>query len=333
MGTVGSEPFVQFVPMEGSPVHVGGRDRAARAREAMTDLRLAIDGCGAQPRDGRTDTAASLARTCSMFLRKMVLGDTRNPRLLDGDLWQTTRLGCGRIRKVPRGRRAITLTPVNVTGGYMSATRLDEETLEPVATEIIPFGPQRFSIIVEWPLPGMADWLSQPSEDSPWEIRPEGLFASQPDQRLDCDKWLGQQVVIFDDRGITLKDIIRVTANTEGAHSPPLERLMIPPRGDDRSRSTVARDSHIHILSHITVCGVRYSHAVVIQAALYLYGKLARDPSFGQPRSDLDIPVICCVPEDVFSAAQDWLRFDGGLMLSMTDTGQSIEHRVKAPRR
>ena len=44
----GTEPPIQplqFVPAEGSPVYVGRRDRAERIREALTDLRLVIDGC------------------------------------------------------------------------------------------------------------------------------------------------------------------------------------------------------------------------------------------------------------------------------------------------
>ena len=127
--------------------------------------------------------------------------------------------------------------------------------MEPEVTHIIPFGPQQLSIVVEWPLPGMTDWLTQPTPGSPWEIRSEGLFESQPEPGLDCDQWLGQQLVIFDNRGITLKDIIRVTVNTEAAHSPPMERLMIPEGDQDRARFRVVRDREIHILSHVTTCG------------------------------------------------------------------------------
>ena len=86
-----------------------------------------------------------------------------------------------------------------------------------------------------------------------------GIVRVPVDQGLDCDQWLGQQVAIFDTRGITLKDIIRVTVNTEAAHSPPLERLMIPRGHNDKARFRVVRDREIHILSHIRVCGVRYT--------------------------------------------------------------------------
>ena len=300
----GSEPSIQpieFDRIEGSPVHVGQRDRTERIREAMFDLRLAIDGCEAQLPDRLTDTVASLARHCSIFLRKMVLGDARSPRLLDAEHWHQSRLGFNRIRKVPSSRRTFALVPVAVTGGYVQATKLDEETRAPEVTHIIPFGPQRLSIVVEWPLLGMTDWLEQPTPETPWEVRPDGLFESQPGREIDCDQWLGQQLVIFDNRGITLKDIIRVTVNTEAAHSPPLERLMISEGEKDKARFRVVQDSEIHILSHIAVCGVRYSHAVVIQAAMYLYRELTRNAPLRQPEGELGIPVFCFIPDDVFS--------------------------------
>ena len=331
----GSEPPIEpirFVPAEGSPVNVGRRDRAERMREALADLRLVIDGCASQPPDRLGDTAASLARHCAIFLRKMVLGDERSPRLLDDESWQTVRPGFDRVRKVSRNRRTLTLTPVGVSQGYLQLDKLDEETMEPEVTHIIPFGPQQLSIVVEWPLPGMTDWLTQPTPGSPWEIRSEGLFESQPEPGLDCDQWLGQQLVIFDNRGITLKDIIRVTVNTEAAHSPPMERLMIPEGDQDRARFRVVRDREIHILSHVTACGVRYSHAVVIETAMYLYFELARNTSFGLSEGAVGIPVLGFIPEDVFAADQSWLRFDGGLTLSLRGIGQSITHRVRAPR-
>lgn len=322
---------IQFVPTEGSPVQVGRRDRAERIREALTDLRLVIDGCGAQPPDRLSSTAASLARHCSIFLRRMVLGDERSPRLLDDASWQTVRPGFDRVRKVPHDRRTLTLTPVGVAQGYLQVDKLDEEAGKPEVRHVIPVGPQQLTFTIQWPLPGMTDWLAQPTQDLPWEIRPEGLFESQPEPELDCDQWLGQQLVIFDNRGITLRDIFRVTVNTEAAHSPPMERLMIPRGNEDRARFRVVRDGEIHILSHITVCGVRYSHAVVIQAAMYLYGELARNTSFGQPEGEVSIPVIGFIPKGAFSPDRNWLGFDGGLAISLGGSGQSIIHRVRAP--
>ena len=305
---VGSGPSkepIQFVATEGTPVSVGRRDKAERIREAIIDLQLVIDGCDDLPRSQFRDAAASLARHCAIFLRKMVLGDER---------------------------RTLTLVPVNIFGGYAQFTKLDEETGEPEAVHVMPMGPQRLSFAVEWPLNGMADWLSQPTPEDAWKIRPEALFDTESDPSPDCDAWLGQQLVLFDNRGITLKDGIRVMVNTEAAHSPPLQRLMVPRGTSAEARFRVVRDSEIHILSHITVCGVRYSHAIVIETAMYLYRQLTKSGSIRQPEGAGQILEFNFAPEEVFSDCQDWLRFDGGLAASFGGAGRSITHRVRAPR-
>ena len=323
---------IRLVNATGSPVTLGHRDRVERVREAIVDLRVAIDGCVAQSPDRLSDSVASLARHCSIFLRKMVLGDERSPRLLDGDFCQMAELGFNRISKVPTNRRTLTLVPIDIARGYFQATKLDEETSEPEYTEVIPIGPQRLTIDIEWPLPGMTYWLEQPVQEAPWDIRVEGLFESQSDQVLNCEPWLGQQLVMFDNRGITLRDVIRVTVNTEAAHSPPLDRLMLPEGDEDKARFRVVKDREIHILSYITVCGVRYSHAIVIQAALFLYRKLAGNGSISRSEGEVGIPVFGFIPYDVFSPNQDWLRFDGGLVTSLGGRAQTIAHRVRAPR-
>ena len=267
-----------------------------------------------------------------MFLRKMVLGDDRNPRLLDEDTCRVAKLGFDKVRGLSGDRRTLTIVPVDVAGGYIQATKRDEETDEAKESYLIPIGPQRLSIAIEWPLLGMADWLSEPAPEAPWEMRPEGLFGSQPNLRLDCDPWLGQQLVMFDNRGITLKDIIRVTVNTEGAHSPPLQRLSLPEGAEDKARFRVVKDREIHILSHITVCGVRYTHAIVIETALYLYGELIGTEPIDHPEGVENTPVLAFLPSDVFSPDQGWLSFAGGLAMSLGGADQSISHSVRAPR-
>ena len=323
---------IQFVPTEGSPVFVGHRDKAERIQEAIIDLQLVIDGCDVQPRSRYSDAVASLARHCSLFLRKMVLGDDRNQRLLDEDFCRMAGLRFDRIWRVSGDRRTLTLVPANILGGYAEFTKLDEETGEPEAVHVMPMGPQRLSFVVEWPLTGMADWLSQPTPENPWKIRPEGLFDSQSSPSPDCDAWLGQQLVMFDNRGITLKDVIRVMVNTEAAHSPPVQRLMLPKGEKDEARFRVVRDSEIHILSYITVCGVRYSHAIVIEAAMYLYWQLTRSKSIKQPEGAGEILQFSFAPEAVFSPGQNWLCFDGGLAASFGGAERHISHRVRAPR-
>ncbi len=323
---------IKFVPTKGSSVIVGRRDKAERIREAIVDLQLLIDGVAAQQPCKPGDVVASIARHCSLFLRKMVVGDDRTPRLLDEEICRTAGFGFDRFRRISGDRRILTLVPGNISDGYAEFTKLDEETGEPEAVHIMPMGPQRLSIAVEWPLPGMADWLSQPTPENAWEIRPEGLFESQSSPSHDCDAWLGQQLVIFDNRGITLKDVIRVMANTEAAHSPPVARLMLPAGDEDKTRFRVAKDSEIHILSYITVCGVRYSHAIVIETAMYLYRKLTRNKLIKQPEGAGEILVLGFTPNDVFLPGQDWLHFDGGLCMAFGGAEHSISHRVRAPR-
>ena len=275
---------------------------------------------------------AAFARTCSIFLRKMVLGDKgdRKTRLLDDDLCQMAELSFDRIRRVHNGRRTLHFASVNMSGGHMELAKLNDDTLEPEYVQRIPVGSQRLEFTIEWPLPGMVDWIDQPTNDCPWEIRTEGLLASTSNSRLDCDDWLGQQLVIFDNRGIALRDVIRVMVNTEGAHSPPVSLLSQVKGIREKARPRVVQDGNIHILSHITICGVRYSHAIVIQTALYLYRELTKNSSIKHPEGEVNIPVFCFVPDDVFSPDQQWLRFDGGLTISLGGAKQSISHRIKA---
>ena len=158
------------------------------------------------------------------------------------------------------------------------------------------------------------------------------MFDSLSDPSPNCDAWLGQQLVIFDNHGITLKDVMRVVANTEGAHSPHIGRLSPPHGSDDRSRFRVIKDGEIHILNHILVAGVRYSHAIMIEAAMHLYRKLTRNESISTPEGAREILQWGMSPESVFAAKQDWIRFDGGLAMSLGGREQSISHRVRAPK-
>ena len=334
-----SERAVSFVTTEGSTVLVGHRDKAERIREALIDLQLAIDGCVAQQTGHLSQftlyqSISALARSSSIFLRKMVLGDKGNKstRLLDDNSCQAARIDFDKIRQVSSCRKTLHLVSVNISGGHMGLTKLDDETLEPESVQHIPVGSQKLAFDIEWPLPGMVDWIDQPTDDSPWEIRTEGLFATASNSRLACDAWLGQQLVIFNNRGISLRDVIRVMVNTEGAHSPPVFRLFLEKGNKDDARPRVTKDGNIHILSHITICGIKYSHAVVIQSALYLYRILKQNSSIKYPEGKVDIPVFGFVPDNVFSPDQDWLQFDGGLAISLGGAEQFVSHRIRASR-
>ena len=170
---------------------VGNRDKLARIQEAMYDLGLAVDGFIAKEGEQSSNAFASLARHCSVFLRKMVIGDRdkASTRLLDEETCQNAELRFGRLRRIPQNRRTLRLVPVDIQAGLMTLTKLNEETKEPELVHNVPAGRQRLSFSVDWPLPGMATWHEQPTPDDPWVIRREELFLD--DASLKLDEWLG----------------------------------------------------------------------------------------------------------------------------------------------
>lgn len=93
---VDSEFPVEFVKTRGSKVAGRYKDKRERIHEAVCDLKLAVDGIIVQlgqpdQFDQLSQSAAALARACSIFLRKMVLGDRGDPktRLLDDEIAQS----------------------------------------------------------------------------------------------------------------------------------------------------------------------------------------------------------------------------------------------------
>ena len=110
-----SRQNIELVRTTGSPVVVGRRDRRTRIREAMSDLQAVIGGVVPGPQSGNLSEAiAVLARACSVFLRKMLLGErgtARNSRLLNDDICRTAGLNFDRIRRITK--RA----PLNVSLG------------------------------------------------------------------------------------------------------------------------------------------------------------------------------------------------------------------------
>ena len=71
---------VNFVETEGSPDFLGGgMEEWQRVHVAVSDLRIALDGFDAQLITRRMESLSFLARQCSVFLRKMALGDRWTP--------------------------------------------------------------------------------------------------------------------------------------------------------------------------------------------------------------------------------------------------------------
>ena len=172
-GKGSEEQGVRFVPAKGSVIGGILKEKTARITEAMDDLQLGIDGVRSRlPSlcDGNrwARTLGAFARTCSVFLRKTVLGDhdRRETRLLDDRVLGSIGLQFDRLRKIPSDRRREIKVGLSLTGGFLEVTKLDDHTREPQATYSFPAGPQRVKLTIEWPLPGAADWTGVPSEEA-----------------------------------------------------------------------------------------------------------------------------------------------------------------------
>ena len=105
--------LVQLVRTKGTQVAGRSKDKTERIAETVWDLELACEGAlslarRTEPRDrGRWN--AALARACSVFLRKMVIGDRNDSatRLLDDSVVRTFDLDFGKLRPIPAERRTL----------------------------------------------------------------------------------------------------------------------------------------------------------------------------------------------------------------------------------
>ena len=329
--------FVRFVGSRGSQVTGRHKEKRERIREALCDLQLAVDGTASQlARSERSEqflqTAGALARACSIFLRKTVIGDRndRKTRLLDDEICRSLDLKFGKIRSIPGSRREFTIRQ-GIDGGHLRIEKLDEVTRETQSVQEMAVSALRLEVSVEWPLPGAAGWIEDPTRGQPWEVSPEQLF--EPDSNIrNCDEWLSQVLVMFDDRGISLKDAIRTTATYEGAHSLNVSRLM---RTETEKDTNPSRNPELHILNNVKICGIKFNHIVVIESALHLYKTLVGNTGLEKPEGEVVLPTLCLVSEStesIFSAARNFLHFDGGVILSFGGEPKSISHKIRAVR-
>ena len=144
-GKSSEERGVRFVPVKGSVIGGIHKEKTARITGAMTNIQLGIDGLRSQLTgvgDGNwwVHALGSFARTCSVFLRKTVLGDydRRETRLLDDRVLGSLGLRFDRLRKIPRDSRREIDVGFGIAGGFLEATKLDDHTLESQAcTETI----------------------------------------------------------------------------------------------------------------------------------------------------------------------------------------------------
>ena len=333
-----TDSLVKFIRTKGTPVAGRFRNKADRIAETVWDLELACEGAFSLiRRTAQNDWgkwSAALARACSVFLRKMVIGERNDSatRLLEDNVIRSYGIDFHRLRRVPAERRTLELA-MSIQGGRMVVTKLDEATGRPEATQSLPIAPLALKIAIEWPLPGAATWTAAPTESQPWTMAPGELFEQDGREGLDCSGWLGQQLVLFDQRGITLQDVIRTVATYEGAHSINVSRLL-----QDESKPTQGpfRYPERHILDNVTVFGMKYTHIVVIECALYLYEMLA-DGGHIERLDDKEWkfrPSFVALEQDGFySERQRWLGFAGGLILAFGTEERSIIHRIRAVRK
>lgn len=351
-GNNSDEQGVVFGPVKGSLIGGMIKDKTTRITDAMVDLQLAIDGLRSQlfsvhkghsvvehPSDYQiecdgnlmTQAMSAFARTCSVFLRKTVLGDQdrRGTRLLDEHVLESIGLRFDPLRRIPRERRRNIEVGLYFAGGLMEATRLDDQTREPQATHRYRAGPQGVKLAIEWPLPGTADWMGVPSDENPWLVSSEQLFQKSAGSDLSCDEWLGQQVVLFDRKGISLKEMIRTVVNFEGAHSINVGRLATL---EGEKPSKAAKNPAPHILNAVSVCGIRYAHLIVIECALYLYEKLLDENSIKRPSGDIYKLTfgVACSPEQAESTRPDWVQFQGNMMISFSGAPNVVSHKIRA---
>ena len=336
--TVRHEDGPEFLPAEGSLIGGFSRDKPGRITEALQDMTLAVNGMAMQFGASGTGQGeewataiAAFARACSIFLRKTVLGDygKRETRLLDDGVLDALGLRFHRLVTIPRKlRRPIRIEFGGIRGGALYLTKLNDETGEPEKTFAAPMGPQTLEIVIEWPLPGAIGWTGVPTAQQPWLIVPEMLFCLEQEPAMDCDQWLGQQVVRFDNRGLSLREIIQTVVNYEAAHSVSTSRLATI---GDVEPSKAARNPAPHILNAVTFCGIRFAHLVVIESAMYLYDALLDNKSVARPKGDLYRMKLGVGwdGDQHESETPCWAGFQGTMMVAFHNAPTVTRHEIR----
>ena len=344
-GNGSEDQSLRFIPAKGSVISGISKTKPERITEAMADLQLGLDGLRsrspeiqggnqwARTQDGNqwARTLGAFARTSALFLRKTVLGDSdkHGTRLLDDRVLESTGLQFDQLRKIPRDKRREIEVGFDITSAQLQVTKLDDHTRDTQKTYFFRAGPQEVKLSIEWPLPGAADWTGVPSQEAPWPVSPEQLFQTGTGSGLSCDQWLGQQVVLFDGKGISLKEMIRTVVNFEAAHSINVGRLAT---FEGEAASAAAKNPAPHILNSVTLCGIRHAHLIVIECAMYLYDRLLDESSIERPGGEIYrvTPAVSCSPEQAESPHPNWVRYEGGMMISFSGAPKLVRHKIKA---
>jgi len=329
-----NESAFEWVPLEGFGITVGSGDRLMVIRDAVLDLMTVLDGCHVQGLS--RDTIDSLARHCSIFLRKMVLGDRRNQPLLDFKTCEDMGLVFHRIKAVRGERQIRTVLHQTVYGNRMRATLTDTEAGETLGHELHQTDdPSELKIETEWPLPGIVDWIEYPTSSEPWKISPSGLVDLDVEMGHDCKRWLAQQLVLFDDRPISLRHVVRAVVNVEGAHAPLMVELMRPKDERNRRQPDTIKNPGSYALLCVVTGDVPYAHIITIEAGLYICFSLLMKGILGSLTRGIAAPELIVFGSEFDEPdAQFPLRFEGGVRVPFGPNagGRKELHFVRAPR-
>ena len=167
-----------------------------------------------------------------------------------------------------------------------------------------------------------------PSEREPWPVSAGQLFDTGSKRRMSCEQWLGQQVVMFDGQGISLREDHSDGRELRG--SPRDQRIPPVRRGGTQTRKPV-REAALHILNNVTFFGIRYTHLVVIETALHLYDRLLKETSIQRPGGETYLvkPAFACLEDQAISSRPDWLRFDGTMVMVFSNEPKLTRHTIK----
>ena len=322
----------ELTAMEGIRIIARPNDRPQVIRDAMVDLKTVIDGCMAQTPS--RDVFDTLARQCAIFLRKMAVGDARNPPLLDLETCKAAGLVFHKLRAVRGKRQTQTVAEIEITDSKLRLTLTDPETESLLGDlSLQSDDPWTFRIDTDWPLPGIVDWVGLPTRETPWSINPEGLFDLRTSLGHDCSRWLGQLLVLFNNRAVTLGNVIRAVVNAEGAHAPLVVPLMRP-GNSSRSTPDTIRNPGAYILLCVVTCGITYAHVVTIEAGLYLYLVLAQSGIVDQFKDEDTVPEFRLTATDTeYPPGMMPLRFEGGIEppIRIRPGGQTESHTIRVP--
>lgn len=301
---------------------IGGefRDKHTRISETMADFCVASLGvreCFSRQDEPNLLVHASraYARAASIFLRKTVLGyqNKAKTRLLDDTLIKSSGIHFDKVRKIPKESRRTIRSFHNpwIMSGHLQAKESDKQSHKVIETYHLHTIPHIPEFLLEWPVPGFADWRGIPSMKRPWFVDAGQLFQNNPTPEMSCDEWLGQQVVQVNSKSICLREIIQTVANYDGAHSINTGRLFTP---EGHEPSKASKKPEVHILNGMNLFYFRYLDVIVIECAIYILRKLIASAAIRNPFKEMYIAVpciACTAGNEVTLSHPSWLHFVG----------------------